>query len=195
MLSSVYPIISAIVFWAMSVFVGLLAIRMIIAFADPNPFGTVGRFGYQLRKYTNRFVQPAADFLFAYRIDKKYAPILTAFVMCVLAYFALQIVWGTFFIIENLADSLTNYNVKKLIGIILYALLSIYILFIFLRILSSWFVFGRKTFFGFIRRVTDPVMLPVQRLIPPLGMFDISAMVVLIVLQLIQNFILRSLIF
>jgi YggT family protein len=195
MLSSVYPIISAIVFWAMSVFVGLLTIRMIIAFTDPNPFGTVGRLGYQLRKHTNRFVQPAADFLFRYRIDKKYAPILTALVMCVLAYFALQIIGSTFFIIEHLSDSLTNYNVKKLIGIVLYALLSVYILFIFLRILSSWFVFGRKTFFGFVRRVTDPVMLPVQRLIPPMGMFDISAMVVLIVLQLIQNFILRSLVF
>jgi YggT family protein len=195
MLSSIYPIISAIVFWAMSVFVGLLAIRMIIGFADPNPFGTVGRFGYQLRKHTNRFVQPAADFLFAYRIDKKYAPILTALVMCVLAYFSLRIVKDIFFIIERLADNIPKNNVTAVIGIVLYALLSIYILFIFLRILSSWFVFGRKTFFGFIRRVTDPIMLPVQRLIPPIGMFDISAMVVLIVLQLIQNFILRSLVF
>jgi YggT family protein len=195
MLSSIYPIISAIVFWLMSVFVGLLAIRMIIGFADPNPFGTVGRFGYQLRKHTNRFVQPAADFLFAYRIDKKYAPILTAIVMCVLAYFALQIVGNTFFIIDGLTRSIASGNVKAIIGIILYALLSIYILFIFIRLLSSWFVFGRKTFFGFIRRVTDPVMIPVQRLIPPIGMFDISAMIVLIVLQLIQNFVLRSLVF
>ncbi len=195
MLSSIYPIISAIVFWLMSVFVGLLAIRMIIAFADPNPFGTVGRFGYQLRKYTNRFVQPAADFLFRYRIDKKYAPILTAFVMCVLAYFALQIIGNTFFIIDGLTLGFASGNVKAIIGFILYALLSIYILFIFLRILSSWFVFGRKTFFGFVLRVTDPVMLPVQRLIPPIGMFDISAMIVLVVLQLIQSFILRSLVF
>jgi YggT family protein len=194
MLSSVYPIISAIVFWAMSVFVGLLTIRMIIAFTDPNPFGTVGRLGYQLRKHTNRFVQPAADFLFRYRIDKKYAPVLTALVMCVLAYFALQIIGSTFFIIDGLTLGIASGNAKAIIGFILYGALSVYILLIFLRILSSWFVFGRKTFFGFVRRVTDPVMLPVQRLIPPMGMFDISAMIVLIVLQLIQNVILRSLV-
>lgn len=195
MLSSIYLIISAIVFWLMSVFVGLLAIRMIIAFTDPNPFGTIGRFGYQLRKHTNRFVQPAADFLFRYRIDKKYAPLLTALVMCLLAYFSLQIIGNIFFIIDGLTLGLAAGNVKAIIGIVLYAFLSIYILFIFMRILSSWFVFGRKTFFGFVRRVTDPIMIPVQRLIPPIGMFDISAMVVLIVLQLIQNFVLRSLVF
>ncbi len=192
MLTSIYPIISAIVFWAISVFVGLLAIRIIITFADPNPFGTVGRFGYQLRKHTNRFVQPAADFLFRYRIDKKYAPILTALVMCVLAYFALQIIGSTFFVVDGLTLGIAAGNVKMIIGFILYGALSVYILFIFLRILSSWFVFGRRTFFGFVQRVTDPVMLPVQRLIPPLGMFDISAMVVLIVLQIVQSFILRS---
>lgn len=195
MLSVIYPIISAIVFWLMAIFVGVLALRMIITIADPNPFGTMGKLGYQLRKHTNRFVQPAADFLFAYRIDKKYAPILTAFVTCVLAYFALQIIGNTIFIIDGLTLSIANGNVKAIIGFTLYAALSVYILCIFLRLLSSWFVFGRRTFFGFIRRITDPIMLPVQRIIPPVGMFDISAMIVLIVLQLIQSFVLRSLVF
>ena len=195
MLSAIYPIISLIVFWLMAVFVGLLALRMIITIADPNPFGTIGKLGYQLRKHTNRFVQPAADFLFAYRIDKKYAPILTAFVTCLLAYFALQIIGNTFFIVDGLTLSIANGNAKAIIGFTLYAMLSVYILCIFLRLLSSWFVFGRKTFFGFIRRVTDPIMLPVQRLIPPVGMFDISAMIVLIVLQLIQSFVLKALVF
>ena len=156
---------------------------------------TIGKLGYQLRKHTNRFVQPAADFLFAYRIDKKYAPILTAFVTCLLAYFALQIIGNTFFIVDGLTLSIANGNAKAIIGFTLYAMLSVYILCIFLRLLSSWFVFGRKTFFGFIRRVTDPIMLPVQRLIPPVGMFDISAMIVLIVLQLIQSFVLKALVF
>jgi len=35
-------------------------------------------------------------------------------------------------------------------------------------------------------------MLPVQKLIPPFGMFDISAMIVLIVIGLLQNFVLRA---
>jgi uncharacterized protein YggT (Ycf19 family) len=41
-------------------------------------------------------------------------------------------------------------------------------------------------------RVTDPIMLPVQKLIPPVGMFDISAMIVLIVISLLQSFVLNA---
>ena len=82
-----------------------------------------------------------------------------------------------------------------IIGFVLYAILSILILFIFIRFISSWFVFTRKTFLGFVQRVTDPVLLPVQRLIPPIGMFDISAMIVLIVIQLLQDAVLRMFLF
>ena len=48
-------------------------------------------------------------------------------------------------------------------------------------------MFTRKTLLGFVIRVTDPIMLPVQRLIPPIGMFDISAMIVLIAIGLLQS--------
>jgi YggT family protein len=65
-------------------------------------------------------------------------------------------------------------------------LLSVLVLFIFIRFLSQWFVFTRKTFLGVVMRVTNPIMLPVQKLIPPIGMFDISAMIVLILIGLLQ---------
>jgi YggT family protein len=67
-------------------------------------------------------------------------------------------------------------------------------LFIFLRFLASWFVFARGTFLDFVTKVTNPIMLPVQRLIPPIGMFDISAMVVLIVISLLQSVVLNTLV-
>jgi uncharacterized protein YggT (Ycf19 family) len=40
-------------------------------------------------------------------------------------------------------------------------------------------------------RVTDPILLPVQKLIPPIGMFDISAMVVLLLIGLLQTLVLN----
>jgi YggT family protein len=179
----------------MVAFVAVLGLRLLFSFTDPNPFGKVGRFAYWLRRMTDRFVQPFADFLFLWRIDKKYAPILTALVACILAYFGLQIIRNTLFIIDGLTGGIAAGNIKAIIGYLLYALLSVYILFIFLRILSSWFVFGRRTFFAFVRRVTDPVMIPFQKLIPPIGMFDISAMILLILLQLLQTFILQAFVF
>lgn len=193
--SLVYPYISLIVFWAMSLFVILMGLRIIFSFTDPNPFGTIGRFAYKLRRATDKYVQPFADFLYMWRIDRKYAPILTALIFCLLAYFGLQIIGNTLFIIDGLTLGISTGNTKAIIGYVLYAILSIYILFIFTRILSSWFVYSRNTFFAFVRRVTDPVMIPLQKLIPPLGMFDISALILLIVLQLLQNFVLRAFVF
>lgn len=195
MLSKVYPIISLIVFWSVVAFILLLGLRMLFVFTDPNPFGKVGRFAFRIRKMTERFVYPFATFLAQWRIDPKYAPILTALIAALLAYFGLQIIGNAFFIVDGLTKFSAEGNVKAVIGFVLYALLSVYILFIFLRILSSWFVYSRNTFFGFVRRVTDPVMIPLQRLIPPIGMFDISAMILLILLQVLQGAVLKLLVF
>ena len=195
LLQEIYPIIRAVVTYALVLFVALLIMRLIFSFTDPNPFGTLGKFSFQIRKITERFVYPAARLLAQFRIDPRYGPLVTIFISCVLAYFALGIVFDTFFIIDNLASGIITGNAKKIIGIVLYAAISLYILFIFIRFISSWFVFTRKTFLAFVRRVTDPVLLPVQRLIPPVGMFDISAMLVLILLSLLQGLVLRMFVY
>jgi YggT family protein len=90
-----------------------------------------------------------------------------------------------------LTSGVLSGNIKQIIGILLYAVLSAYVLLIFIRFLSSWFVFTRNTFLGFVKRVTDPVLIPFQRLIPPIGMFDISAMILLFLIQLLQMMVLR----
>ncbi|MGI8555317.1 MAG: YggT family protein, partial [Pyrinomonadaceae bacterium] len=91
----------------------------------------------------------------------------------------------------GLTAGLAAGDVKIIIGFLLYAVLSIYILLIFISFISSWFVFARSSFLGFVRRVTDPILLPFQRLIPPVGMFDISGMIVLILLSLVRSLIVR----
>jgi len=164
---------------------------MIFSFTDPNPFGRVGRFGFKVRKLTERWVYPSARFLANYRVDTKWAPLLTLFIGLVLTYFAMQIVGNTFFVIDGLTSGIAAGNPKVIVGFILYGLLSLLVLFIFLRFLASWFVFTRKTFLAFVMRVTDPIMRPVQRLIPPMGMFDISAMLVLLLIGFLQTIVLR----
>ena len=188
---TVYPIISLIVWIAFLVFLTLLILRLIFNYADPNPFGAVGRFGFKIRKITERFVYPAARFLANFRVDVRLAPIITILIALVLTYFAMQIVANTFFVIDGLTAGVVNGNPKVFIGFVLYGLLSVLILFIFIRFISSWFVFTRNTFLGFVRRVTDPILLPFQKIIPPIGVFDISAMIVLILIGLLQSVVLR----
>ena len=126
-----------------------------------------------------------------YRIDTRLAPLLTMFIGLVLTYFFTQIVGNTFFVIDGLTAGVMTGNPKVIIGFILYGLLSILVLFIFIRFIASWFVFTRKTFLAFVIKVTNPIMLPVQRLIPPIGMFDISAMIVLLLIGFLQSLVMR----
>ncbi len=188
---TVYPIVWMILWGAFLVFLTFMVLRLIFNYADPNPFGAVGRFGFRIRKLTEKWIYPAARFLATFRVDTRLAPLVTLFIGLVFTYFASQIIGNIFFVIDGLTAGVVTGNPKMFIGFALYGLLSVLILFIFIRFLSQWFVFTRNTFLGFVMRVTNPIMLPVQKLIPPIGMFDISAMIVLILIGLLQAVVLN----
>jgi uncharacterized protein YggT (Ycf19 family) len=186
-----YFIIRTVVILAVLLFVAMMLGRLVFNYTDPNPFGKTGRFVFRYRKLTERFTYPAARFLASFGIDVRLGPIMVILIAAVLAYFVLQIAADFIFIVSGLTGGIINNNLKVFIGFFLYAAISVFILLVFLRVLSSWFVFTKNTFFGFVRRVTDPVVVPLQRLIPPIGMFDLSAMILLIVLGLIQQLIIK----
>lgn len=187
----VYPIFFLIVWSVFGVFLGLMLLRLIFNYADPNPFGKVGRFGFKIRKLTERWVYPAARFFAMYRVDTRLAPLLTLLIGLVITYFFTQIVGNAFFVIDGLTAGVVTGSPKVIIGFILYGLLSVLVLFIFIRFLAAWFVFSRNSFLALVMKVTDPILLPVQRLIPPIGMFDISAMLVLLVISFLQSIVLN----
>ena len=187
----VYPIVSLVVWLVFLVFALILLFRLIVSYADPNPFGSIGRLGFKVRKLTEKWVYPSARFLATFRIDTRWAPLLTLLISLVITYFGMNIIYETFRVIDKFGEVTTSGNTKGFIGLVIYALLDIPVLFIFIRFISSWFVFTRKTFLGFVKRVTDPIMIPAQRLIPTIGMFDISAMIVLILISFLQMIVVR----
>lgn len=189
--ATVYPIVWMVLWGIFLVFLTSMILRLIFNYADPNPFGKVGRFGFRIRKLTEKWVYPAARFLANFRVDTRLAPLVTLFIGLVFTYFASQIIGNAFFVIDGLSAGIAAGNPKMFIGFVLYGLLSLLILFIFIRFLSQWFVFARGTFLSFVMKVTNPIMLPVQKLIPPIGMFDISAMIVLILIGLLQSVVLN----
>lgn len=189
--SLVYPWFNLAVWAVFGVFLAVLLLRLVFNYSDPNPFGAVGRFGFKIRRLTEKWIYPAARFFAMYRIDTRLAPLLTMFIALVLTYFFTQIIGNTFFVIDGLTTGIVRGNTWIFIGFLIYGLLSILILFIFIRFIASWFVFANKTFLGFVMKVTNPIMLPVQRLIPPVGMFDISAMIVLLLIGFLQTIVLN----
>ena len=188
---TVYPIVWMILWGAFLVFLAFMIVRLIFNYSDPNPFGKIGRAGFWIRKRTERFVYPAARLLAQFRVDTKLAPLVTIFIGLVLTYFASSIIGNTLFVIDGLTAGVVTGNPKVFVGFVLYGVLSVLILFIFIRFISSWFVFTRNTFLGFVQKVTDPIMIPVQKLIPPIGMFDISAMIVLLLIGFLQSLVLN----
>ena len=189
--TTVYPIVWMVLWGAFLVFLTFMVLRLVFNYADPNPFGKVGRFGFKIRKLTEKWVYPAARFLANFRVDTRLAPLVTIFIGLVFTFFASSILGNTFFVIDGLSMGISSGNPMMFIGFVLYGLLSLLVLFIFIRFLSQWFVFTRRTFLGFVMKVTDPIILPAQRLIPPIGMFDISAMIVLILIGLLQSVVLN----
>jgi len=73
------------------------------------------------------------------------------------------------------------------------AILSIFQLVLLARAITSFFPVTPGTSFAQIvdvlYKVTEPVLAPMRRIIPPLGMFDLSFLVVLIGLQVVTGLI------
>ena len=75
-------------------------------------------------------------------------------------------------------------------------LILLYIIAIFLMIVFSWFPQSPGTpgfqIYSFLRRITDPVLLPIRRMIPPIGgVVDLSPTIVILVLFALRSVISR----
>jgi YggT family protein len=81
-------------------------------------------------------------------------------------------------------------------GNFLFDLGELYVLILFVRAILSWFPYDPSSPLNHVRRVvfaiTEPVLAPFRRIIPPIGMIDISFIVAILVVQLIvQNVLAR----
>lgn len=70
---------------------------------------------------------------------------------------------------------------------ILNVLFTAYTFMLLTRVIGSWFPsFSKSRFMRFIAFYTDPYLNIFRKIIPPLGMIDISPMVAFFALQMIQ---------
>ena len=70
-------------------------------------------------------------------------------------------------------------------------LLNVWMFAVFARVVLSWFPLDPNSPFNAVRHavvtVTEPVLGPLRRVIPPLGGFDLSPIVALLGVQLLQG--------
>jgi len=77
--------------------------------------------------------------------------------------------------------------------LLLARIIDIYTFVLLIRILMSWIpnLDRSNAIVQMLVQVTDPVLEPARRLIPPLGMIDISPIVVFIALSIIRDLLVR----
>jgi len=121
-----------------------------------------------------------------FRIDTRIAPLISILVACVIGYFTLQLFGGVLGMIDGIIKGVELASITLIVGHILVGFLTIYSLMIVIRIVFSWVMSFTHPVMRFLRKVTDPILEPFRRMIPPLGVFDISAIIVLLLLNFLK---------
>lgn len=162
----------------------LMIVRLIADAMDLNPFGWASR---TIRRLTDGLVIPVRGGLRGFGMDPKFAPLVVILIVILLGYFVIQLVGTIANTLAGVLDSIQTGAVFMVLGFILHGLLSIYLLLIIIRIIFSWgMVSYTNRVMKFLVDVTEPLLGPLRRMIPPLGWLDISPLVAIIIIWLFQ---------
>ena len=81
-----------------------------------------------------------------------------------------------------------------IVSLVIYYGISFIILAMFVRAVASWFrIDERYAIIRFLARITDPFIEPVRRIVPPMGMFDMSFFIAWFLLRTIQTLLIQGL--
>jgi YggT family protein len=183
-LGRLYWFISWALITAIAVVIVLIVLRLIANQADLNPFGWSS---ITIRRLTDPVIGPVRRTLARMAVDPRYAPLVAILAAILLGWFALQLVSGIANTLAGILVSLGAHAIIATMGYLLYGLLGLYSLLIFVRIIFSWGTVGYSNrLMRFLINVTEPLLGPLRRYVPPVGAFDISPIVAFIVIWLLQ---------
>ena len=162
----------------------LMVLRLLLNYADLNPFSRPVLF---VRNLTDPFVNPVRRSLLNFGFTPNMAPLVTILIVILVGWLALNLsndVISTFY---GMFLRAREGRMVALVGTLLYGFLSVYSMLILIRIIFSWGMVGqRNALMRFLVAATDPLLLPLRRIIPPLGLFDISPLVAFLLIWLFQ---------
>jgi YggT family protein len=182
---SVYLIIKYLVAGAVLAVIVLMLVRLIINYADVNPFG---RMVIQVRRLSDPLVNPVRRGLLQLGFGPNITPLVVILISIVLGWFTLQLAESILNMVLGIHKAVLEAKVIAVVGYLLYGFLDIYALLIVIRIVFSW---GNVSYSNrvmrFLVNATDPLLVPLRRIIPPLGIFDLSALVALLLIWMLKT--------
>lgn len=167
--------------------IALIVLRSIYNYADVNPFR---RSAISLKRATDPMILPIRRLLVSFRLEPKVAPFLAILLIILVGYFVVQVASSVLNTIAGILYAATSgipgFPVA-IVGYLVFGLLGLYTLAIFVRIFLSWGALGYgNRWMRFLVQITEPLMGPLRRHIPPVGMFDISPIIAFLVLWVLQ---------
>jgi len=162
----------------------LMIIRLIADAMDLNPFGWASR---TIRRLSDGFIIPVRAGLRGFGgMNPDFAPLVVILLAILLGYFVLSLIQTIVKTIGGVINGVQHGAPIQVLGFILYGLLSLYLLLIIIRVIFSWGLTYRNRLMRFLIDITEPLLGPLRRMIPPLGWLDISPIVAIIIIWLFQ---------
>src|SRR5688572_25775070 len=183
-LSRLYWFVTWALITAIITVIVLMVLRLIANQLDLNPFSWSSR---TIRRLTDPLINPVRRGLMRLGVDPKYSPLVAILLAILMGWFALQLVSSIANMLAGVLISVGAQSFVATIGYVLYGLVSFYILLIFIRIILSYGTINyRNRAMRFMVNATDPLLVPLRRIVPTAGAFDISPIVAFVILWLIQ---------
>ena len=183
-IARIYWFTSWVLITAIVTMIVLMVLRLVAIQLDLNPFSWSA---LTIRRLTDPFIAPVRRALMRYGVDPKYAPLVMILLTILLGWFAITLIHGLANTIAGLIFGLTSGRIVALLGYVIYGLVSIYIMLVFVRIILSYTTLDyRNRVMRFLMNVTEPLLGPLRRIVPTVGMFDISPLIAFIILWILQ---------
>jgi len=165
----------------------LILLRSLFNYIDVNPFNWSA---LTVRRLTDPVIAPVRRMLIAFRLDPKVAPFIAIILIIVTGYLVIQIAGSILNTVAGIIYATSSGKIGApvaIMGYLLFGFLGLYTLLIFIRIIFSWVAVSyRNPLMRFLFRTTEPLLGPLRRIVPLLGMFDISPIVAFFILWLCQ---------
>ena len=165
----------------------LIIVRVIFNYTDVNPFTWHAR---NVRRATDPVIAPMRQMLLSLRLDPTIAPFIVIIMLIVVLVLMVQLA-GT--VLNTVAGILYVMQIRRpgaataIMGYLLFGLLGLYTLAIFVRIVFSWAGGYGNRLARFLILITEPLLAPLRRYLPTMGMFDISPMIAIVILWIGQS--------
>lgn len=163
----------------------LMLVRLVLNYADWNPFSRPVMY---VRRLSDPLVNPVRRSLIQFGFGPNITPLVVILITILLGWFVLQLAETILGTLAGVVAALQQARIVAVVGYLLYGFLAVYMLLIVIRIIFSWgSVSYTNRVMRFLVAATDPLLVPLRRVVPPLGVFDISPLVALLILWLLKS--------